>query len=340
MKKIRFFYLILILLFLNSVVPYSTTATATATATTTSTDICAKTDTLTFILITDTHICNLTGYNPLFVQSRQYSSKNIEPLIHFLKYVPINCKADFVVCTGDNIDYYEAETAEGEMLDTQVEQYIHLLDSSDVPVYLTLGNHDISTDKGNQLHAERARATWIRNAPCFSDGTYYSQVFQIDTTTFRLIFLDNAYYFIDHPQLDWQFIIDQSQLDWLDDQLKTSNSDIEIIFMHFPLPYGKSYDDSILTEPLKIYSSKTKFYNLSSILEKNSSTSIIFAGHMHINMINNYILSNRNKLTQVMTGAFGNDSNNWRKIQLTADKVIISDPGNSKVELLIPVNNR
>ena len=343
MKNINFFYLVLILLCLNLIGPSFTIAGKTTA------DITASPDTITFIHITDPHVCNLTGYHPSFVQKRQHFSKTNEAFVHFLKSVTRSYQADFVISTGDNIDYYEAETGEGGMLDTQVEQFTRLLDFSEVPVYLTLGNHDItsfsinfdSSIKHNQFNAERARAAWIRNASCFKNGSYYSRVVNIDTTSFRLIFLDNGYYSTEDVNAGLpQFIIDQSQLLWLDAQLNASISDIEIIFMHMPVPYGQSPDNSILTEPMKKYSSKIRYYNLLSVLEKNSSICLIFAGHKHLNKINNYILPNGNKLTQIMTGAFGIDSNNWRRIQLTNDKVIISYPGNSKTEFLITIGNR
>lgn len=305
-----------------------------------------KNDTLTFIHVTDPHVCNLTGYNTFFVEKRQHFGKNIQTFPGFLKSVPEKYEADFVVVTGDNIDYYEAETDNGGMLDTQVEQYSRLLGQCNLPVYITLGNHDISTYSinkvpavtSNQLYAERARATWMRNVACFKEGTYYSHLFNLESATIRLIFLDNGYYSTE--EMDdgvLPFVIDPFQLKWLDAQLKASDTDIEIIFMHIPLPYGNSAGNSILTEPITSYSSKTNSFNLLNILEKNSSSRLIFAGHKHINLINNYKLKDKNILTQVMTGAFGYDTANFRVIKITKDNILISMPGSSKIEYTIPV---
>ena len=303
-------------------------------------------DTLTFIHVTDIHACNLTGYHPFFVEKRQHFGKNIETFTDFLKSVPDKYEADFVIVTGDNIDYYEAETEKGGVLDTQVEQYSRLLDHCKIPVYLTLGNHDIASYRinsipavsSNQLDAERARATWMRNIPCFKEGTYYSHVFKIDTVTVRFIFLDNSYYSTEEiTDGVLPFIVDQFQLRWLDNQMKASPSDVEIIFMHIPLPYGTVTDNKTLLEPISIYSSKTRAYNMISVLEKNSSTRLIFAGHKHINSINNYVLPDGDNLTQVMTGAFGYDTASWRVIKVTKDNVLISFPGSSGIEHIIPV---
>lgn len=307
----------------------------------------ADSDTLTFIHLTDIHFCNLTGYHPAFVQKRQHFGNAVATFPELLKNVPAKVNADMVIITGDNIDYYEAETEKGEMLDTQIEQYARLLDNSKVPVYLTLGNHDIASYRitpgpwtgSNQIEAEKARATWMRNVPCFKDGTYYSHIFRIDTVTFRFIFLDNGYYSTEEiSDGELNFTIDQYQLRWLDAQLKASPSDVELIFMHIPLPNAKQTDEKMLTEQTSLYSSKTDLFNLFSVLEKNSSTSLIFGGHNHINFINRYTMPDGDILTQVRTGALGNDKVNWRVIKVTKDKVLISRPGSTETEYTVQLN--
>jgi 3',5'-cyclic AMP phosphodiesterase CpdA len=306
----------------------------------------ANSDTLRFIHVTDIHACNLIGYHPFFIEKRQDFGNNFETFTDFLKSVPGKYQADIVIITGDNIDYYEAETEKRRVLDTQVEQYSRLLDQSNIPVYLTLGNHDIASYRVNpgpavissQLDAERARASWMRNITCFKEGTYYSHIFKIDTVTFRFIFLDNSYYSTEEiTDGILRFTVDQYQLRWLDAQMKASPTDVEIIFMHQPLPYGEAVDNNNFIEPISVYSSKNKTYNLISVIEKNSSTRLIFAGHKHINSINRYILPNGDKLTQVLTGAFGNNILNWRVITITKDNVLISFPGNSTTEYIVPV---
>lgn len=301
-------------------------------------------DTITFIHVTDPHVCNLTGFHPFFVQKRQHFGNNFEPLSNFFKSIPEKYKSDFVVITGDNIDYYEAQAESGGTMDNQIEQYARLIESSKVPVYLTLGNHDIAsyyvgpdlTYTNNQLNAVRARAAWMRNVNSFRDGTYYSHLFKIDTTDFRFIFLDNAYYGTKEIKDEvLPFLIDPAQLLWLDAQLKASPDDIEIVFMHMPISHDKPGSNT--SEPLATYSSKGKFFNLFSVLGRNSSTRLFFVGHNHENIITNYILPNGNKLTQVMTGAFGYNPNDWRMIKLTNNKIFIYYSGSSKIEYIIPL---
>jgi 3',5'-cyclic AMP phosphodiesterase CpdA len=178
----------------------------------------------------------------------------------------------------------------------------------------------------------------MRNVTCFKDGTYYSHIFKIDTVTFRLIFLDNSYYSAEEISDGvLPFTVDPYQLRWLDAQMKASPTDVEIIFMHQPLPSGTTIDKSILTESTSVYSSKAKSYNMLSVLDKNSSTRLIFAGHKHINSINKYTLPDGDTLMQVMTGALGYDTANWRVIKITEDNILISLPGSTKAEYIVPV---
>jgi 3',5'-cyclic AMP phosphodiesterase CpdA len=307
-----------------------------------------RADTISFLHITDIHFCNLTGYHPVIAQGRQHYGKAAEPLVNFFNSVPEKAQSDFVLITGDMIDFYEGETAKGDMLDTQVEQFARLLDHANVPVYLIMGNHDIDSYMvdsvsgrriSNQFQAGRARATWIRNVPCFRDGTYYSRTFQVDTTTYRLIFLDNAYYAHDRNEGS-PFVMDAYQLYWLDNELKKSDTDIEIIFMHMPFfepptvdlapsqnKYFYNLKDTVATHhELKSANSNIALYN---VLKQNSSVRLIITGHLHSSVTHHVRLSDDYSLTQVMTGAFGRDSRNWRLIQLTSESIIISFPGNT-----------
>ena len=262
MKILKHFCLLLILVFAMALAPVKTIES--------SQSVSAK-DTITFIHISDPHICNLNGYHPFFIEKRKHFGNNTLRLTEFLKTMPEKYNCDFLTISGDNIDYFEAQTEKSGMLGTQTEQFARLLDYCNVPVYLTLGNHDIASYfvspsleyTNNQLSSARARAAWIKNVNSFKDGTYYSRILKIDTTTFRFIFLDNGYYRtkeLSDPALP--FLMDQSQLLWLDDQLKASDSDIEIIFMHIPISYKKSDDKIIKTEQLSVYSQKSDYYNI------------------------------------------------------------------------------
>ncbi|NMC36982.1 MAG: hypothetical protein GYA41_01520 [Bacteroidales bacterium] len=309
-----------------------------------------KPDTVTFIQITDTHYSNLTGYHPVFVRERIWFSRSAGLLSGFLKTVPEKHDADFIVVTGDNIDFYEAETTTGSMLGTQIEQYSEFIGNNGIPIYLVLGNHDLtsyrvtsdSNTTNNQLKAGKARSIWMRNFDCFREGTYYSRTFKVDTVDFRLIFLDNSYYATQEVSDGvMQFVMDPYQLLWLNNELQASPDDVELIFMHMPLPFAKASDKDIPVEQLSEYTSKSKYYTLLNVLDSNKAYArIIFAGHRHFNSINNYTLRDGGTITQVMTGALSYDPGAWRIVKLTADKVIISYPGNPEAEYVIPTGKR
>lgn len=298
-----------------------------------------KPDTIVFIHITDTHICNLKSYHPLFTDKRRHFGEGFKPFINFLGSVPEKLQTDFIVITGDMIDYYEAETTAGDMLDTQIEQFVKSTNDCNIPVYMTLGNHDISSYKlisektynSHQYNDGKARAAWIRNTACFRNGTYYSRTFQADTTTYRLIFLDNAYYSPGKNKDEPPYIIDQFQLQWLNNELNMSDNDVELIFMHIPLLGGIGIDGNKKTQVLRTnYSDSTG--DIFNVLGQKQSACLIFSGHKHRNIIYKYEFSGDYALTQVETGAFGRiyEPNNWRLIQLTAENIIISYPGDEK----------
>lgn len=292
----------------------------------------AQHDTVSFLHISDTHlIFNLGLYQSNLAQSRQHYGYGVDSLKQFLKTVPRKTNSDMVAATGDLIDFYEGETIDGNMQDLMIKQFVNLLDKSKTPVLLTLGNHDISsyswgdsTRVSSQNHAGQARATWIRNAPCFSEGTYYSKILVAGKTTFRLIFLDDAYNSV-HPGENTLIpYIDKAQLHWLENELMQSDNDIEILLMHLPITSGVTLPE----HSCELY----------AVLAKNPSVKLILAGHNHRNAIRDFTTGDNQKITQVQTGAFGQSTKNWRRICLTENSILVSLPGSSGNELTIPVN--
>lgn len=301
-----------------------------------------KSDTLTILHITDTHICNLTGYHPFFAQKRQQYGQGAAPLMKFYSMIPRQTNADLVVNTGDNIDFFQEESANGDMVDTQVERYARLLDFCPVTLLCTLGNHDISdywvdsdsTYRTHQANAHQARAAWIRNVACFRDGTCYSRQFQVNDTQYRLIFLDNAYRTAKDPI---PFVIDPMQLDWLNYQLQASKQDVEILFMHLPLPIEDANQDKIIfaKTPIKCDSSTVSSNRLLKLLNDHSSIRLVVTGHGHKNIIEDATFLDGHVITQVETGAFADNPQNWRLIKLTGREILISNPGNSEIQYRI-----
>ncbi len=289
-------------------------------------------DTLSFLQITDTHLMfNLENYDSKVVHHREetkgYKNANSN-FKEFFQTVPLKTKSDFVIITGDIIDFHDARTNNGKVLAFQVEAFASLLDSLHIPTYLTLGNHDMFSyewgeDKviPNQYKTGKARATWTRNFDVFREGNYYSRIFQVGKTTYRLIFLDDSFYKFDEGEEEIiPPYIDKPQLHWLKTQLEESDTDVEIILMHVPF-----------TEESIEASSNNELY---SLLSKSPSTKLILAGHRHRDAIMD-IPQTTSALIQVETDALVKDINHWRFIQLMENKITVSSMGSTKQEVVI-----
>ncbi|MGV8133704.1 MAG: metallophosphoesterase family protein [Mangrovibacterium sp.] len=250
----------------------------------------------------------------------------VAPFDRFLQNISKESRIDFAAITGDLIDFYEGETQNNGIFGSQIEQFSQLINKSNIPVYATLGNHDITryswdnTRISTQSEAERVKATWIRNVPCFQNGTYYSRIYHVGKTCYRLIFLDNGFDLFDGME-DYEVpYIDKAQQNWLKSQLIASDGDVEIIFMHIPLGQGVSD-----VQENSIY----------SVINGHSTLKAVFAGHHHQNIVSLFESGN-DQFYQVLTAAFAKDSAAWRYIRLTEDNIIISSPGEMENELIIP----
>ncbi|MGI6574065.1 MAG: metallophosphoesterase family protein [Fermentimonas sp.] len=310
-----------------------------------------KNDTLKFVHLTDIHlILNPISYDSSFVQRRfNHFWRDTKPFIQFLKANPVIKRSDFLVITGDIIDFYEAESVEGGLMGNQIELFQKLINSeTNSIVYLTLGNHDITSyPKGgyHQNHSIAARSTWIRNFSMFHNGTFYSKIYKVGSATYRLIFLDNAYFsanfYVKTQKGQADFIIDRPQLDWLKSQLSESPDDKEIIFMHMPLPVPTDQVEGKNNRYLDYdeYVNRTNTRDFLDVLKEtdNASIQIIVAGHKHRNNLFDFNFSEDFSFKQIETGAFGNSIDNWRLFQLTESDINISMPDSSPQSVKIPL---
>lgn len=296
--------------------------------------ILAQTDTLSFLHITDLHLFfNPAGYHLKIIAHRNNKHYDLAQgyFRYFLENIPDSTKCNMIVATGDLIDFFNAETPNGNIRDLQTEQFCQFVEDYHIPLYLTLGNHEYFSYtwkeenlNHNQNSSGRARASWIRNNTCFKNGTYYSKVFPVGKMTYRLIFLDNGFYqFLPDDSTDIPYI-DKSQLYWLIAQLNEVDDDIEIICMHIPFDESAGQDES-----------SNELY---SILTKHPSCKLILSGHYHKNRVSFYPSGKDTKLVQIQTGALVRGTENWRMIQLTENNILVSLPGQIENEVLIPVN--
>jgi len=293
------------------------------------TGFAGKPDTISFLHVSDIHLVfSLDILQKDLAKDRINYGFGVGAFDRFLQNMPKETKADFVVATGDLVDFYEGETVNYKMVGTSVEQFAQLLNKSNTLVFATLGNHDItayswgdSTRLTSQDIAGAARAAWIRNVPCFQYGTYYSRIFTTGTTIYRLIFLDDAFNRLDGNGNYAVPYIDKAQQSWLKSQFDASDKDVEIVIMHIPIKQGASD-----VEENSIY----------SVLNDQSSLKMVLAGHNHRNIITKFTDDN-GAFYEVQTAAFATDREAWRLIRLTENNIIISAPGKSENELTIQI---
>lgn len=294
----------------------------------------AQKDTLSFLHITDLHLMfNAQNYDSDIVHHRENTRNYLEGSHHFKQFmrtIPDQTKSDMIIATGDMIDFFDATTGQGNRFAFQVEQFANFIKEYHYPIYLTLGNHDMFSfnwggDKvvPNQLQAGRAKATWIRTFDCFREGTYYSRVYEVGSTTYRLIFLDNGFYKFKKDEGMVNPYIDKPQLHWLHAELDVSDDDVEIIFMHIPFT-----EKSILPE-----SNNELYKTLISV----PSVRLILGGHYHKQNVMYLSLPDGKQAVQVQTGALVSGADKWRQIRLTEENIIVSSMGTTENELIIPV---
>lgn len=306
-----------------------------------------RSDTLKFVQLTDPHlIFNPMSYDSSFVQKRlERSFLDAQPFVKFLNIHPVVKKSEFVVVTGDMIDFYEAESTEGGLMGNQIELFQRIMNSEiNSLVYLILGNHDIASYPKGSHHQNRAnvaRLTWAKNSPVFIQGTYYCKKYKVGSTVYRLIFLDNAYSSVRTHREQVAFIIDRPQLDWLKAQLNELPDDKEIIFMHMPLPAPDSQnekkDNSFLS--YDDYVNRTNTEEFLDVLKEtdNASVQLIVSGHIHRNDLYDFNFSEEFNFKHVITGAFRDNVDNWRLFQLTESDIMVSIPDSVDQSIKIPL---
>lgn len=299
-------------------------------------NVLAQKDTLSILHISDLHVIfNPYAYIPEMMDYRkkkQYDLGEIR-LRSFLETIPDSTNSDMVVATGDLVDFFESKTVDSSTIDIQPAEFSRLLNDYQIPILLTLGNHDIFTFDWNnnrdykllhnQNHAGRARSLWIKNVSCFSNGTYYSKIVKAGQTNYRLIFLDDSFYqFSPEDKTRTVPYLDKSQLYWLKDQLNASENDIEIIFMHIP------------------FSTKNEKYKnneIYTVIAQNPSCKLVVGGHHHKSIVKKITSGATNKIIQVQTDALVKNPENWRLIQLTENNILVSLPGKTENELIIDI---
>jgi len=288
-------------------------------------------DTLSFLHVSDIHlIFKLAKFQPNLAETRKHYANGVVPLKSFLKKAPAKTDADFVIVTGDLVDFSEGETTGGKMSGLLIDHFARTMKRQKTPLYLTLGNHDVAAYSwigtslsSSQKNAGKSRAHWIRSVPCFREGTYYSRNVTVGHTTYQMIFLDNSYNTVEKNKPVSVPFLSREQMQWLEARFADSPDDVEILFMHIPMNPGMAG----FVENNSVY----------SVVSRQPSLRLVCVGHNHRNEMKEF-QNAESHFYQVQTGAFARDPQNWRVIRLTEDNILVSSPGETEIERIISVN--
>ncbi|MBQ7450699.1 metallophosphoesterase [bacterium] len=214
--------------------------------------------TLKFAHLSDLHTSHKTA-----ISGNRMHPNSIELEKDAIKQVNETPNLDFVVITGDGIDFPNTDLLKelGENLATL-----------NKPYYYAIGNHDVSVDYSKEKFMKVLSKT---NPYKTFDKPYYSTILKKD---FKIIILDGA----SDSSITTKGYIDEKQLKWFDKELQESQDKVVLIFLHFPIQ-----------EPFSSHSHRiTNKEEVDKILSKYSMPIAIFSGHYHVTrlMQNNNIL--------------------------------------------------
>ncbi len=305
-------------------------------------------DTLVILHTSDTHLVFEPGmFLPRLAESFTDHRLSTDSLERFLQTVPGREKADAVIITGDILACFEGETPSGQMHARQVEQFRPLYDRCPVPLFLTLGNHDISSyaafrpDSGivtAQTEAGRARASWVRNIPCFADGTWYEHDLTVEGTRYHCLFLDDGYSLHEGGKR-----LEKMQVDWLNDRLDRAGKDPVIVFHHIYFPIGDVNGDGVAFDarkPVDWPSEKDCSEGFLRALNEHPNVKALIVGHGHENVFEKIRFPAGHGVWQVETGSVTEASANWRLIRLSGSSILISRPGSRNTQISIDINEK
>ena len=209
----------------------------------------ANCNNLKFAQISDAHFSNYeknTSYKML-----EDSAEILDDAISQVNSTP---KINFVMFSGDLIN---------QPYEKQLTAFIKHANNLSVPWYAIYGNHDISIDG----YLNKRTFFDIINAQNYNfheTERYYSF---IPKRGYKVIALDTT---IDN-EITTQGIIDETQLAWLDNELKSAKNSVIIIFMHVPIKQPYPSENHSLRNAAEVL----------SVLNKYSNPMIICSGHYH-----------------------------------------------------------
>ncbi|HWB83859.1 MAG TPA: metallophosphoesterase [Bryobacteraceae bacterium] len=273
-----------------------------------------KDQSIDFIQLSDTHVVDLHGVAPALFKARQHLAGAERRLAAFLAQPPV--AASFVLITGDLTDAFRFTAPDGGVVGGQTEAFRRAVAQTRIPLYLTLGNHDIEQYRvapdgikaaGDQWLAGAARAYWTRTMECFGKGTYYEFAKQVGRTRYVFLMLDDGYVAtgsIEHPAVT----IAHEQLYWLRKRAEANAGAVLVLAMHIPI--GTNANSQAIRQAV----------------ESAPNVALVLVGHNHRDQIDDLDLG-ASRAVQVRTAALGYGAGNWRRIRLLEGRIEVYETG-------------
>jgi len=275
---------------------------------------------LEIVHISDTHVMQTEGIHPYLLPLRIPNMLSAVQLEKFLADRQSNPPA-FFLHTGDILEAFRYDSATGAPLNGQIERFQSIHKNSPAPMYLTLGNRDVSWYRhadGKQLVVRdnaittEARAAWRQAFECFRNGTWYSFEKRAGATAFLFAVLDNGDT-ADEPLM-------QKQLAWLRRLLAGAKPAALVLAVHIPL------GESAFGESVK------------EILNSFDRPALVLAGHRHTDGVED--ISQSPRRVQVRTASFAGGKLCSRRIVFRASGIdVYSTNEPDKLLFTVPVGD-
>lgn len=235
---------------------------------------------LKFAQVSDVHF--YTGENNTSYKMIAESGKLLDDAVNQINETP---NISFVMFTGDQID---------KSFEKELKAFLPHAQRLNAPWYITFGNHD--TCIGGYLTPKVYLDMVNKANPNFEyKKPYYSFVPQ---KGYKAIVLDT----IIRDRLTSNGYIEKEQIEWLDNELKKSQKDVVLIFMHVPL-----------VEPFPSPNHKLLNANeVQTVLEKYKNPIAVFQGHYHAAKI-----TQQNNILYVSTPSMVSYPNAFRIINIS-----------------------
>ncbi len=279
----------------------------------------ASSGAIEFIHLTDPHVIHAPGVHPRLLEMRKMFASTISNLPQDLARFEREDLGSFVFLTGDLVDVYSFLAEDGGVVENQVEAFAGIVRAAPMPVYCTLGNHDVQhygvyEDRllADQSVVGAARAAWIRQLPCFQVGAYYSFRRTLSGVTYRFVALDNGFYGHQPPDLPKRepaYTFGRGQLDWLRRLCAEHPNDPLILGIHIP-PTGGMLEELI------------------DALGRRQAAVTMLVGHLHNRQEVMKIETPSLTLYRVDTPGYCTSRNHWRKLRIAGDRIQVGAVGN------------